>query len=117
LLRKASELQTNDAAASSSRAVARSAELALAIPSDSKDLSRMWQVPGRTLYPMTHVKAHIASVSALVGVVPMLPGQWRAGPGRVRSYVVYCVGYRLLSVQLTCGSLAVTAVPFVMKHA
>jgi len=66
---------------------------------------------------MTHVKAHIALVTALVGAAAMLPVQWRAGAERVWVYVVYYVGYRLLSVQLTCGSLAVTAVPFVMKHA
>jgi hypothetical protein len=66
---------------------------------------------------MTQVKAHIALVTALVGAAAMLPVQWRAGAERVWSYVVYYVGYRLLSVQLTCGSLAVTAVPFVMKHA
>jgi Ni/Fe-hydrogenase subunit HybB-like protein len=36
---------------------------------------------------------------------------------RVWSYGVYCVGYRLLSVHLTCGSWAVSALGLVAKQA
>jgi hypothetical protein len=36
---------------------------------------------------------------------------------RVWSYGVYYVGYRLLSVQLTCGSWAVSGLALVAKHA
>ncbi|MFZ1177716.1 MAG: hypothetical protein WAO15_15880 [Mycobacterium sp.] len=63
------------------------------------------------------LKAHFAIVTALIGVAAMLPVQWRAGAERAWSYGVYYIGYRLLSVQLTCGSLAVTALPLVAKHA
>jgi hypothetical protein len=66
---------------------------------------------------MTHFKAHIAIVTALIGVAAMLPAQWRASARRVWLYGVYYFGYRLLSVQLTCGSVAVSAVPFVVKLA
>jgi hypothetical protein len=65
---------------------------------------------------MTDLKAQITIVTALLGVVAMLPVQWRASARRLWSYGVYYVGYRLLSVQLTCGSVAVSAVPFFMKH-
>ncbi|BBX56280.1 hypothetical protein TM48_00839 [Mycobacterium shottsii] len=46
----------------------------------------------------------------------MLSLRWGGLGGRGWSYVVYNVGYRLLSLQLLCGSLAVCAVPFVVKH-
>jgi hypothetical protein len=65
----------------------------------------------------TDFKAHLAVMAALIGVVAMLPLQWRANVERAWSYGVYYVGYRLLSVQLTCGSLAVSALPLVAKHA
>jgi hypothetical protein len=65
---------------------------------------------------MTDLKAQITIVTALLGVAVMLPAQWRASARRLWSYGVYYVGYRLLSIQLTCGSAAVSAVPFVMKH-
>jgi hypothetical protein len=65
----------------------------------------------------TDFKAHIAIMTGLIGVAAMLPAQWRASAERAWSYGVYYVGYRLLSVQLTCGSLAVSALPFVAKHA
>ena len=66
---------------------------------------------------MTDVKDHISIATAPIGIAAPLPVQWRAGAKQVWSYGVYYIGYRLLSVQLTCGSLAVSAVPFVMKHA
>ena len=43
--------------------------------------------------------------------------RWRAGAERAWSYGVYYVGYRLLSVQLTCGSWAVSALSLAAKHA
>jgi hypothetical protein len=64
----------------------------------------------------TDLKAPIAIMTVLIGVAAMLPVQWRAGVARAWSYGVYYVGYRLLSVQVSCGSLAVSAVPFVMKN-
>ena len=67
--------------------------------------------------PVTDFKAYITIATALIGVALMLPVRWRAGAEQVWSYGVYCVGYRLLSVQLACGSLAMSAVPIVMKHA
>jgi hypothetical protein len=41
----------------------------------------------------------------------------RVSAKRAWSYGVYYVGYRMLSVQLSCGNLAVSAVPFVLKQA
>ncbi|OSC41043.1 hypothetical protein [Mycobacterium decipiens] len=55
-------------------------------------------------------------VAAVVAVTPMLPVQWRAIAKRAWSFGVYYVGYRLLSVQLSCGSLAVSGIPFVAKY-
>ncbi|HTQ20060.1 hypothetical protein [Mycobacterium sp.] len=64
----------------------------------------------------TTFKSSFALVAVLVGVVSLLPAQWRASAGRVWSFAVYYLGYRMLSVQMSCGNLAVTGVPFVMKH-
>ncbi len=61
-------------------------------------------------------KAHII-FAALSGVAARLPVQWRVSAKRACSYGVYYVGYRLLSVQLWCASLAVSGVPFVVKFA
>ncbi|MCV7411780.1 hypothetical protein [Mycobacterium florentinum] len=47
----------------------------------------------------------------------MSSAQWRAGAERTWSYGVYYVGYRLLSVHLTCGSWALSALTLVAKHA
>jgi hypothetical protein len=66
---------------------------------------------------MTDFKARLTIVTALIGVAARLPARWRAGAERVWLYAVYCVGYRLVSVQLSCGSLALSGVDFVMKHA
>ena len=63
------------------------------------------------------VKANLAVIAVLVGVAALLPIPWRAGARRSWSYVVYCVGYRVLSVQYSCGSLAVSGGPLVMKLA
>jgi Ni/Fe-hydrogenase subunit HybB-like protein len=60
----------------------------------------------------THLKARIIVMAVLIGVAAMLPVQWRVSAQRAWSYGVYYVGYRLLSVQLSCGSLAVSGVPF-----
>jgi Ni/Fe-hydrogenase subunit HybB-like protein len=65
----------------------------------------------------TDFKAHLAVMAALFGVAAMLRLQWRVSAERAWSYGVYYVGYRLLSVQLTCGSLAVSALPLVAEHA
>jgi hypothetical protein len=56
-------------------------------------------------------------MTAVVGVAAMLPVHWHPAAKRAWSYGVYYIGYRLLSVQLSCGSLAVSGVPFVMKYA
>jgi uncharacterized membrane protein YdbT with pleckstrin-like domain len=65
----------------------------------------------------TGFKAPLAVLAALIGIAAMLPVHWRAGARRAWSYGVYCVGYRLLSVQLTCGSWAVSGLTLVAKHA
>jgi hypothetical protein len=64
----------------------------------------------------TGVKVHVI-ITVLIGVLAMVPGRWRAGTERAWSYAVYYVGYRLLSVHLSCHSLAVSGVPFVLKYA
>ena len=65
----------------------------------------------------TDFKARLAVMAALIGVAAMLPVHWRASAQRAWSYGVYYVGYRLLSVQMTCGSWAVSALPLPAKHA
>jgi len=65
----------------------------------------------------TDLKAQVLVAAALIGIAAMLPGRWRAAAKHVWSYGVYCVGYRMLSVQISCGNLAVSGVPFVMKCA
>jgi hypothetical protein len=65
----------------------------------------------------TDFRAHLAVMAALIGVAAMLPTHWRVSVARAWSYGVYSVGYRLLSVQLTCGSWAVSALPLMAKHA
>jgi len=64
----------------------------------------------------THRKAHILVVTLMLVVAAMLPLHWRAGAGRAWSFGVYYLGYRLLSVHVSCGNLAVSGVPFVMKY-
>ncbi|CAM4226075.1 hypothetical protein MB901379_03634 [Mycobacterium basiliense] len=56
-------------------------------------------------------------VTAWFGGAAMLPIPWHRAAKRAWWYVVYNIGYRLLSVQLSCASLAVSGVPFVIKHA
>jgi hypothetical protein len=65
----------------------------------------------------TSFKAYIFVMAALIGLAALLPVRWGVGAKRVWSYGVYYAGYRLLSVQLSCGSLAVSGVDFVMKYA
>ena len=62
-----------------------------------------------------HRKAHIFAMTFLLVVAALLPRQWRARTKRAWSFGVYYVGYRLLSVHISCGELAVSGVPFVMK--
>ena len=64
----------------------------------------------------TDSKAHII-LAATIGVVAILPVQWRFGAQRAWSFLVYYVGYRLLSLHVSCGSLAVSGVPLMMKCA
>jgi hypothetical protein len=78
-----------------------------------KDVASAWADP----LPVIDHQTGITIATALIGLAAMLPVQWRVNAERVWSYGVYYVGYRLLSVQLTCGSAAVSAVPLVMKHA
>jgi hypothetical protein len=61
-------------------------------------------------------KAGIALVTVLVGVAAVLPAQWRVSAKRAWSYGVYNVGYRMLSVQISCGNLAASGVPLVLKQ-
>ena len=63
----------------------------------------------------TDLKAEVFVAAALIGIAAMLPGRWQTAARHVWSYGVYCVGYRMLSVQISCGNLAVSGVPFVMK--
>jgi hypothetical protein len=65
----------------------------------------------------TDLKAQVFVAAALIGIAAMLPVGWRAAAKHVWSYGVYCVGYRMLSIQISCGHLAVSGVPFVMKGA
>jgi hypothetical protein len=48
-----------------------------------------------------------AGVAAVVGVLGDAKHVW--------SYCVYCIGFRLLSIGLPSGALAVSGLPFVMK--
>jgi hypothetical protein len=62
-------------------------------------------------------KTGIAIITVLVGMAAALPARWRVSAKRAWSYGVYYVGYRMLSVQLKCGDLAVSGVPFILKNA
>lgn len=53
---------------------------------------------------------------ALTAVAAVLPVRWRDCARRAWSYLVYCVGYRLLSFELD-GSVVATVVTFGVKHA
>jgi hypothetical protein len=64
----------------------------------------------------THRKAHIFLVALPFVVAAVLPLHWRAGVARAWSFAVYYLGYRLLSAHVSCGNLAVSGVPFVMKY-
>ena len=65
----------------------------------------------------TDSKAHIIISVLLTAVAAMVPAQWLTDAKRARSFAVYYVGYRLLSVQISCGSLAVSGMPLVLKYA
>jgi hypothetical protein len=62
-------------------------------------------------------RAGIAIITVLVGMAAAVSVQLRVRGKRAWSYGVYNIGYRLLSVQLKCGDLAVSSVPFVLKNA
>ncbi|GAB3031096.1 hypothetical protein [Mycobacterium bourgelatii] len=63
-----------------------------------------------------HIVQVLILLATALGLAGVLPGRWQAIARRWWSFAVYYVGYRLLSVQLSCGSLAVSGVPFVIKH-
>jgi hypothetical protein len=63
----------------------------------------------------TTFKAGIGFAAALLGVATVLPHRWQFSAERAWSYAGYNVGYRMLSVQVSCGNLAVSGVPFVVK--
>jgi hypothetical protein len=54
-------------------------------------------------------------LTALIGVAVLLPVQWRLHAKRVWSYLVYCLGYQLLALELD-GSVVVTVVSFGVRH-
>lgn len=58
----------------------------------------------------------LSTLAALIGVAAMLPVEWRRQAKRVWSYLIYCLGYRLLALELD-GSVVVTVVTFGVKHA
>ncbi|MCV6983908.1 hypothetical protein H7H78_00050 [Mycobacterium shinjukuense] len=66
----------------------------------------------------TDTGAHVVvfAMTVLVGFAAMVPARWHAAARRASSYAVYYIGYRLLSVQLTCGPLAVSGIPLVIRH-
>jgi len=66
---------------------------------------------------VTDYKALVAIVAALIGMTAMLPVRWRVTANCAWSFGVYYIGYRLLSVQYSCGWLAAGGVPLVMKLA
>jgi hypothetical protein len=47
----------------------------------------------------THAAVRFSIVATLIALAVVLPVQWRVYARRVWSYLVYCVGYRLLSIQ------------------
>lgn len=65
----------------------------------------------------TDYQALGAIVAAPIGRTAMLAVRWRVTANCAWSFGVYYVGYRLLSVQYRCGSLAVSSVPLVLKLA
>lgn len=65
---------------------------------------------------MTTGTGTATGLRASLAIVTVLPQQWRVSAKRAWSYGVYYVGYRMLSVQLSCGELAVSGVPFVLKQ-
>lgn len=55
-------------------------------------------------------------LTTLIGVAVLLPDQWRLRAKRAWSYLVYCLGYQLLALELD-GSVVVTVVSFGVRHA
>lgn len=60
-------------------------------------------------------KVYVAIMTVVVGVAALFGRKWTVDVERLHSFVVYYIGYRLLSLHVSCGSLAVTGVPFMMK--
>lgn len=58
----------------------------------------------------------LVMLAALIGIAAILPVQWRLHAKRVWSYLVYCLGYRLLALELD-GSMVATVVGFGVKYA
>ena len=105
-----------DGAVALPEVVGSAPQICVAFQGFTKDQTSTWADPF-SMANATDFKAHLALLAALIGVATVLPLQWRTNVERTWSYGVYYVGYRLLSVQLTCGSLAVSALPLVAKHA
>lgn len=55
------------------------------------------------------------ALAVLVGFLAVVPVRWRPVVRRIWSYAVYYLGYRLLTIQVSCGSLAVSGVPLALK--
>jgi hypothetical protein len=53
----------------------------------------------------------------LVALTAAAVARWYGTAARAWSFAVYYLGYRVLSVQLSCGTLAVSGVPIVVKYA
>ncbi len=63
----------------------------------------------------TDLAKRLGIVAALIAVAAVLPIQWRVCVKRVWSYLVYCLGYRVLALELD-GSVVATVVTFGVKH-
>ncbi|MBW0019138.1 MAG: hypothetical protein JO236_16550 [Mycobacterium sp.] len=60
--------------------------------------------------------AVLAALAGLIGGLALASTR-RANARRAWSFVVYYVGYRVLSVQVSCQSVAVSSFPLVLKYA
>lgn len=65
----------------------------------------------------TDIKVRATILAAVLGISAMVPARWRADAQRAWSFAVYYVGFRVLWVQMSCGSWAVSGMPLVVKYA
>lgn len=70
--------------------------------------------PDDLLHPLRGGASFV--LAALIGVAGVVPVRWRVCAKRVWSYLVYCLGFRLLALQLD-GTVVGTVVTFGVKHA